>query len=521
MNQVNQTAEKNYIGITIGPIFETIREAISPASMWFASAFFSEVTRLLCEKIKKEDPIAIISPHSSAHLSAHSSDEMNLSDGIGKYPDRIFLCSSTIDQNKLDLYIEKVKEEAAGFFEEDPPKHTKSFIDDYLQINYIILKEEDIGSNILFTLNRYLDYLELMPTFPSTNEHNSFRDLFRGEDEHRNKKVKDSPLRKEVKNENNQLMKDEKGKQLRSIEDIALGNRKKSGKKTDNYFAVLYADGDNVGTLLKEIGKQSSNFTTQIDSIRHFSKACLTYTKEAAKKVGDAKGMTIYAGGDDVLCLSPIEYLANGDTKTVFDLCKALSSEFEEKVTANSKLTNFIDPVQPPSLSFGVSIQYEKYPLYEAFDNANYLLFEKAKKTSHKNCIAVNVIKSSGQRLGLWISNTCLNQVLPLLCDQAQTSQTLHSIIYKLEEQKALFETLEKHVVNRDEYIERFVQLFDNIHQQKFEDYIRQIAEFYFDRILYAPQAQIGLLEGENVDTITILQQFLRIKKFFIEEGGK
>ena len=172
MNQVNQTAEKNYIGITIRPIFETIKEAISPTSMWFASAFFSEVTRLLCEKVSKGDSKAIISPHSSK-LSG-------LSDGIGKYPDRIFLCSSTIDQNMLDLYIEKVKKEAAGFFEENPSKHTETFIDEYLQINYIILKEEDIGSNILFTLNRYLDYLELMPTFPSTNENNSFRDLFRG-----------------------------------------------------------------------------------------------------------------------------------------------------------------------------------------------------------------------------------------------------------------------------------------------------------------------------------------------------
>jgi hypothetical protein len=47
------------------------------------------------------------------------------------------------------------------------------------------------------------------------------------------------------------------------------------------------------------------------------------------------------------------------------------------------------------------------------------------------------------------------------------------------------------------------------------------IAEFYFDRILYPPQAQIGLLEGQNTDTVAILQQFLRIKKFFIEEGGK
>jgi CRISPR-associated protein Cmr2 len=513
MDQVNQTENKNYIGITIGPIFETIKEAISPASMWFASAFFSEVTRLLCEKIKEKDPNAIISPHSS-ELSG-------LSDGIGKYPDRIFLCSSTICKDKLDFYIKKVKEEAAGFFEKihsgSTKTSTETFINDYLQINYIILKEEDIGSNILFTLNRYLDYLELMPTFPSTNENNSFRDLFLGEDEHRNKKVKESSLIEEVSSDSNQLFKDIERKQLRSLEDIALGNREKSGKKTDNYFAVIYADGDRVGTLLEEISEKSSN---QIDSIRHFSEACLTYTKEAAKKVGDAKGMTIYAGGDDVLCLSPIEYLANGDTKTVFDLCKALSSEFEKKVTANSKLTNFIDSDQPPSLSFGVSIQYEKYPLYEAFDNANYLLFEKAKKTDHKNCIAVNVIKSSGQRLGLWISNTCLNQVLPLLCDRAQTSQTLHSIIYKLEEQKALFETLEKHVVNKDEYIERFVQLFDNIHQQKFEVYIRQIAEFYYYHIRPA-QPQIGLLEGQSTEKVTILQQFLRIKKFFIEEGGK
>ena len=36
---------KKYIGITIGPIFDTIQDASSPAAMWFTSFLFSDLTR--------------------------------------------------------------------------------------------------------------------------------------------------------------------------------------------------------------------------------------------------------------------------------------------------------------------------------------------------------------------------------------------------------------------------------------------------------------------------------------------
>lgn len=48
------------------------------------------------------------------------------------------------------------------------------------------------------------------------------------------------------------------------------------------------------------------------------------------------------------------------------------------------------------SLSFGVSISYYKYPLYEALESARNLLFGKAKKVEGKNAIALDLRKHSG-----------------------------------------------------------------------------------------------------------------------------
>jgi CRISPR/Cas system-associated protein Cas10 (large subunit of type III CRISPR-Cas system) len=47
-------------------------------------------------------------------------------------------------------------------------------------------------------------------------------------------------------------------------------------------------------------------------------------------------------------------------------------------------------------MSFGISVNYEKYPLYEARG----LLFDTAKKMGGKNAIAVSVRKHSGRKFG-------------------------------------------------------------------------------------------------------------------------
>ena len=65
-----------YIGITIGPIIDTLMMAHSPA----ASNMFSSLTEKMCELLSG-DGCEIISPH------YNSGDKYD--DGIGRYHDRI------------------------------------------------------------------------------------------------------------------------------------------------------------------------------------------------------------------------------------------------------------------------------------------------------------------------------------------------------------------------------------------------------------------------------------------------
>ena len=42
-------SDRKYIGITIGPILQTLEEAGTPAALWFASSYFSDLTRRICQ----------------------------------------------------------------------------------------------------------------------------------------------------------------------------------------------------------------------------------------------------------------------------------------------------------------------------------------------------------------------------------------------------------------------------------------------------------------------------------------
>ena len=138
---------------------------------------------------------------------------------------------------------------------------------------------------------------------------------------------------------------------IRSITEIASCTGRVSKElKRSHYFAVVQADGDNMGKILSKL---------KDDEVRIFSKACLEYSGEASKLVSRFGGMTIYAGGDDLLFLAPV---SNGKGQTVFELCQEIAMLFEGKMK-----DNFVGFSSCPTVSFGISIQYEKFPLYEAW----------------------------------------------------------------------------------------------------------------------------------------------------------
>lgn len=547
---------QHYLGLTIGPIFETILEARKPASMWFASSFFSELTRQLCLALRDQDKgIVIFSPYIDKEPTLRDEkakeDKKKQGiypppegwDGIGKYHDRI-LCRTSLTKEGLDKIITSVKEQMViyfGFNKEAEKKETQDFLTTYLQVSYVFLEERDIpkGANITTWLTHYLDFLELMPSFTATNDHNPFRNLFVTNDikkdhgrESFNYSVKSSYLYGRVKKENNQLM-SKKGHEEQDLSNIDLKDIKeiinaptRSDHKHWKYFAIVNADGDRMGKLLETLcdGKTASE---QVELVKTFSKACLSYTEAAAQAVGAYGGYTVYAGGDDLLFLAPLI----SPEKNLFDLLIGLNDLFDKHINQSEDLKPIVDLMpNKPSLSYGLSIQYHTYPLYEAFKLVNSLLAQ-AKKT--RDCLALRLTKHSGAQISLTIPNWHLASVndflaLPTYEANDEKEETLHSVLYHLEKLRAVFEKLAElsipsavaHRVplSKEQFLVRFMNHFDNPNQLQFDQHISGLAEFYYDNFLATDN--LSTTVEATTASLTAFMQYLRFKKFFAEKGG-
>ena len=83
---INQERKQkmSYLGITVGPILDTLSRASSPVGVWFASYFFSIITRGLCMELQ-ENGYEVFSLPKDFVVKDHLYD----SPGVGRYHDRI------------------------------------------------------------------------------------------------------------------------------------------------------------------------------------------------------------------------------------------------------------------------------------------------------------------------------------------------------------------------------------------------------------------------------------------------
>lgn len=542
-----------YVGITIGPIFKTIGEAISPAGLWFGSYFFSTVTKKLCEKLVAIPAVKIFSPFYDSNSNQNPQE-----DGIGRYHDRILLSvdDNTVTEEELKNIISAVKKEMAGKFGKFNSGQIENFINNYLRIDFVLLNEGTIneiigksgkaGNNIAIILNDALDALELMAAGKGRTDMNLFASFFAGKKGNRNIYIKESKLFTDTKL-NSQLVisYSDYASELKSIEDIASSRKKEESSSEEaldcevaptrsEYYAVVNSDGDKVGTLLKALCKDVE-ISQQSDRINSFSRACLDYAGEAAKLVGKYGGMTIYAGGDDLLFIAPVH--------SIFSLCSELDETF--KNTLKKGLKEILSDVEiNVSLSFGVAIQYVKYPLYEALERARVQLY-KAKESCGKrpngseisggNRLGIELVKHSGKTVQLMVENEKLEAIDHLIKYRATTNdQALESVLYNLQDTEIIFKLLfEKTAQNEfdfQKYKMRFLNNFNNPNQLAYHDYLEKIAEFFYDNYLKEYQDMVDM--KEKVDGICTkrkmsigeyytkeLQAILFLVKFW--QGGK
>ena len=529
-----------YVGITIGPIFKTIGEAISPAGLWFGSYFFSTVTKKLCEKLVEIPNVKIFSPFYNSNSNQNPQE-----DGIGRYHDRILFSvdGNTVTEEKLQKIISAVKKEMAGKFGKFNSGQIENFINNYLRIDFVILNEETIneiigksgkaGNNIAIILNDALDALELMAAGKGRTDMNLFAPFFAGQKGNRNIYIKKSKLFTDTKPNSQLVIKHpDRDSDLKAIEDIALSRKKEENSSEEipdggvtptrsEYYAVVNSDGDKVGTLLKALCKDLE-ISKQSERINIFSRACLDYAGEAAKLVGKYGGMTIYAGGDDLLFIAPVHSL--------FSLCSELDEMFKKTLKKGLEEVDLPDDSINVSLSFGVAVQYVKYPLYEALERARVQLYKA--KESCGNRLGIELVKHSGKTVQLMIENEKLDVIDGLIKYRATTNdQALESVLYNLQDTeiifRLLFEKTGQNIFNFQEYKMRFLNNFNNPNQLSYHSYLNEIAKFFYDNYLkYKPDTKEkvdGVCTKRNISIGEFytkeLQAILFLVKFW--QGGK
>jgi CRISPR-associated protein Cmr2 len=423
-----------YIAITIGPIQETLETAERPAALWLASFLFSHISQKLCERIAAAvGEENIVSP-----WYAQDDPDGDTTNGIGMFHDRIIARrTDDLDMDKIQEIIGSVKKEVAQAFSgSDGSAYTANWFSRYMQIHAVEFEGKE---NLFAESAPILDALELEKNFVPVTQHNPLNEAVKD-----NESIKKIAGKFGVKIREKWQLTSADGSDLRDLGDIS-GKPLKSGMKKHSYFAVIQSDGDNMSKYAPVLGS---------DIVRdEFSRALHCFSQAAAEIVGKFGGVTIYAGGDDLLCIVPVESPNEGQG-TVVDLLSRIQKDFQSLLGTEHG---------SPTLSFGVAISYYKHPLYEAFQEAGDMLFAHAKQ-GEKNAAAFSLLKHSGQNARFAIShfdsNPCIGMLSDLIEANLVTEDYLNSASKKIFEFLPLFAFALSQSYNADD--PALVNVFNN-----------------------------------------------------------
>lgn len=456
-----------YIALTIGPIYKTFQNVRRTRELWAASFCFSFIMRNINQqlRIKGIKSYDFILPY----FEDKNKDELLKLKGFGFFPDRLIFKSKEGD---LDLLITSIDEafeslsvemEKVISFDKDK---IAVYLKNYFQICYIEKSlDESENARVILELTPYLDTLEqqnkflaeepeLNLLFSFFNQINSRKnklkksfldDHYEIEDVNENKRVEslieiatrelnrlpsyrhlvNSNLWNPEKHEDFDAEKTEKASDTLFLEALIKECNAKYPNEKDNpiqtyhkYYCILQADGDKMGTALKLLNS--------VSEVQKFSNHLTQWALQTYKAVKeDYHGVPIYIGGDDLLCIVPV---CNGK-ENIFDLIQKIDDIFKSEFASTI-----------PTLSFGLSITYYKYPLAEAFTKAYELL--KQAKNEGGNRVAAQIIKHSGSELVSVFDKSSgfykqtLKHFLLLLNDKDAVNS---SISYKLRENEKVF----------------------------------------------------------------------------------
>jgi len=449
-----------YIALTIGPIVDTLSLGRKTSEVWMASYLFSSFMKKSIRKIKEQSDAEFIIPFVDDDILKEKDD------GIGMFHDRFILKSDTLTLEKVETILLEEKDAIASMVAKSIKKDkskVKAFFRQYLQ-TYLFETTKDFDNPIL-DISKIMDSIELHT--PRLESQEDYIRLF---------------LNRNIIL-NSSLAKTSFGHKpsFEAIDAIAAQELDKDieVKNAYKYIAIIYADGDNLGSYIK---KQSD--------VTKVSQKLFEFDKKAGKTINSYGGLPIFIGGDDLIIFAPL--LNRG--KTVFDLLNSLSQDYTDTLETTES-----------TLSFGVSLTYYKYPLYEALTKARNTLFGVAKQYQGKNAVAISTQKHSGQSFDFCIgkSEKSYDEFLKLISSVLNEEIELpHAVHQKLQKYQDIFQSIP---INRVK--DTFENIFnEDMHKTKFKkglDEIRNLMESMgletkAQEKLFAMLSTIKVLRGDR-----------------------
>lgn len=177
------------------------------------------------------------------------------------------------------------------------------------------------------------------------------------------------------------------------------------------YYAMIYADGDRMGKLVRA----SANFGAEAQ--RSVSQSLSTFAEAVPGILNKHRGASIYAGGDDVLALVGLDQaVACAD---------ALQSAFREAMSPAAKDCGITDPKAQPTLRVGIVIAHYLMPLADVREAA-----KRAGDVAKYGTGAPLPPGEQGNALGVWLQpRSGAGLALRLRWDDQQAVQRLRDQI--------------------------------------------------------------------------------------------
>lgn len=450
--------EIRYIALTIGPIFRTLAMARATRELFAASYLFSNLMEELVHAFHNNG--TLLFPYEGA---MRINTDCTFKPGL--FPDRMIMELSKTNPISFTYAVSIVNEtkkkwikkhfsanrnisldELYNYFqthlleialnENEDPVHAIFPLLDTMEQRAPMVEESELDLNAFLTdfhLYEFLFKKEIIPNrFPSIPEI-GIADLFPDYREQLDVIFTDSMhgriSERDAKNKIKEKCKNEY-------------------KFYHNYIAIVVADADDLQNLIRAFFASRHG-----SSLPSFSKIMMEFGNNAAEIIAKKSGIPVYCGGDDLLFFMPVKF----NVKTIFDSISELDEIFRKTLIESNEITEVIatwnsgitrqnrrKPLHIPTISWGVALSYNKFPLSEALEEARSLLMDNAKKVSGKNGIAFRLLKHSGHYIGTTISKTwkswkLFNALMQFdLREEEDVDNFIASLQYKLEQLRPL-----------------------------------------------------------------------------------